>query len=530
MKKMKPTKVDVKCSSPVKKEEVYTDGGYTLKISAEKETEIISASATFPFEFKKDDRLFLNGYQSWTLSREINISYKDKIMEHCPRFLDKKFGFSMYGDGHFYRRSYKRGINHGYSYAYVRRGKEYIFFGSLAEKTGFTRIIFNTNENTVTVEKDCNGRVFNGEYTLFDIAVLSGTEDEVFDKWFDLLGVKSLTTNRQTGYTSWYNYYQNISENIILNDLNAMRSLGFKPDVFQIDDGFETKVGDWFKVDNDKFPHGLEPIAEKINEDGFTAGLWLAPFVCEKNSELYSSHPDWLLKGADGNPVYTGCNWSGMYALDFYNSDVRVYVKNCIEHYKNMGFRLFKLDFLYAACVLPRKDKTRAEIMYEAMDFLREVCGTCAILGCGVPLLPAFGKVEYCRIGMDMSLSWDDKAYMRLFHAERASTKRTILNTVYRRQLSSRAFLNDPDVFLLRDYNVSLTKEQKTALATVNGLFGGVLFVSDDFSRYSAEQKGLYNKVLFLDKAADISVDEKDGAMRIAYTLSGKSHSLEFKI
>lgn len=527
---MKPIRVDVSCSDPVKVKETFGDGGYVLKITAEKETEIINASATFEFCFKPDDALFLNGYQSWTLSREIGVDYKDKIMRHCPRFLDKKFGFSMYGDGHFYKKQYRKGINHGYSYAYVRRGEEYTLFGSLAENTGFTRIIFNTDENTVTLEKDCKGRVFNGEYTVFDVAVLKGKEDEVFGEWFKRLNVAPLTKEKRTGYTSWYNYYQDISEDIILNDLNAMRSLKVKPDVFQIDDGFETKVGDWLDVDKNKFPHGLKPIAEKINGESLTAGLWLAPFVCEKTSKLFTSHSDWLLRDGDGNPVYTGSNWSGMYALDFYNPDVRGYVKKCIEQYKNMGFKLFKLDFLYAACALPRKDKTRAEIMYEAMDFLREVCGSCAILGCGVPLLPAFGKVEYCRIGMDMSLSWDDKAYMRLFHAERPSTKHTLLNTVYRRQLSERAFLNDPDVFLLRDYNVSLSDEQKTALATVNGLFGGVLFVSDDFSRYSAKQKKLYYNVLSLAEATDIVVTEKGGRMRIDYTLSGKRDSIEFKI
>ncbi|EKC48560.1 hypothetical protein OBE_15116, partial [human gut metagenome] len=39
--------------------------------------------------------------------------------------------------------------------------------------------------------------------------------------------------------------------------------------------------------------------------------------------------------------------------------------------------------------------------MCEAMDFLRECVGEKMILGCGVPLMPAFGKVDYCRIGAD---------------------------------------------------------------------------------------------------------------------------------
>lgn len=527
---MKLLKLDAKFSDGGQLSYLFENERFIAQALTKKRTTIISASATVSFDFEKDDVAFFNGYQSWTLSRERSPFGTDNIMRRCPKFLDKKYGFSMYGDGHFYKKPYKKGINYGYSYAYIRRGEKYFLFGSLAESSGFTRITFNTRNNTVVFEKDCAGRELDEDYVLFDVLMISGSEKAVFDMWFRYLTVVPLTNEKRTGYTSWYNYYQNISEDIILNDLSAMRALPKKPDVFQIDDGFETKVGDWLSVDEKKFPSGLEPIAKKIKEEGLIAGLWLAPFVCEKESELYSSHPDWLLKNKDGEPVYTGSNWSGMYALDFYNAEVRGYVKECIERYKNMGFKLFKLDFLYAACVLPRRDKTRGEIMAEAMDFLREACGDCAILGCGVPLLSAFGKVEYCRIGMDMSLSWDDKVFMRLFHAERPSTKRTILNTVYRRQLSGRAFLNDPDVFLLRDYNVALSAEQKHALGTINGLFGGVLFVSDDFSRYSPEQKKRYYEILALNKATNITVEEKNGKMRIGYTLSGRRFLEEFKI
>jgi len=527
---MKIINICVKCASDVKQAYKFDGDGLLLKITSERENKILSASITLSFVFGERDKLFLNGYQSWTLSREIPPDFKDKTMRLCPKFVDKKFGFSMYGDRCFYKSRRIKGVNHGYSYAYIRRGSEYILLGSLAENTGYTRIIFNAAQNTITLEKDCKGRVFSGEYTLFDMVIARGDEEQVFDEWFNRLKVTPLTTEKKTGYTSWYNYYQDISENIILNDLKAMRTLPVKPDIFQIDDGFESKVGDWLTIDKTKFPHGLKPVAEAINKENLTAGLWLAPFVCEKESALFSEHKDWLLKYPSGELVYTGCNWSGMYALDFYNKQVQEYVKECITAYKEMGFKLFKLDFLYAACVVPKKDKTRAEIMYDVMDFLREVCGDCAILGCGVPLLPAFGKVEYCRIGMDMSLSWDDKAYMRLFHAERASTKHTMLNTIYRRQLSGKAFLNDPDVFLLRDYNMELSAAQKEALSTVNGLFGGLLFASDDFSKYSAEQKRLYLRTVKLTSATNISAEEKNGIMRLSYTLENDRHSISYKI
>jgi alpha-galactosidase len=44
-------------------------------------------------------------------------------------------------------------------------------------------------------------------------------------------------------------------------------------------------------------------------------------------------------------------------------------------------------------------------------------------------------------------------------HRERVSTKNSIDDTTFRRQLNGRAFMNDPDVFFLRDENCKLTEE-----------------------------------------------------------------------
>lgn len=522
---MIPTKVTIKTLGDAKlcqKEE----NGYTLVLQGEDFT-IETASVEFSFAFQKGDKLFLNGYQSWTQSHEEDLHTYDKSLKYCPKFAVKKLGLTSYGDGHFYPLKYQKGVRHGYSYAYVRRGETYYLFGSLAENTGFTRIIFDDNQNTVTFEKDCIGRVVKGEYKVFDLYFAKGTENEVFDGWFQAMGITARTKEKATGYTSWYNYYQNISEDILRHDLKDMKTLPNKADIFQIDDGFETAVGDWLSL-KAEFPNGLESIVQDIKKKGYRPGLWLAPFVCEKTSKLFAEHQDWLVK-RDGEPIYGGCNWSGMYSLDFYNEEVRAYIREVFAHYKKIGFTLFKLDFLYAVCMIPRPDKTRGEIMWEAMDFLREVCGDAYILGCGVPLASAFGKVEYCRIGMDMTLDWNDVLYMRIIHSERPSTKNTMLNSIYRRQLSGRAFLNDPDVFLLRENNMKLSWDRRVALATVNGLFGGLLFASDSFGSYQEEQKEVYRKILSLMKAKVISV-EKGREMTITYEMDGKIEKLVYSV
>ena len=312
-----------------------------------------------------------------------------------------------------------------------------------------------------------------------------------------------------------------------------MKTLPFRPDVFQIDDGFESFVGDWLEEDQKKFPNGLAPILRRIRHEGFQAGIWLAPFVAEKNSALYREHPDWF-QYPGTERVRAGANWSGAYALDPFCPDLRAYLRRSVARYREMGVTLFKLDFLYAACITPRPDKTRGEIMAETMDFLREICGDCEILACGVPLASAFGRAAYCRIGPDMSLSFGDKPLMRLLHSERPSTLHTQRNTFYRRQLDGRAFRNDPDVFLLREDNTSLTDAQKHTLAVVNALFGSVLFASDDFSAYDAGQRSLFAALRALQGAQVLDVQcgppKARRRVTVTYVQNGRKRTLALQI
>ncbi len=538
---MKLLSKTVQATDILNQELICENNRLTLRLTplGDKPVELEEVSVTVAYDFTRADAFFLNGYQSWTYSPERTRMQFDAAMRYVPKALDRRFGLSQYGDGYFadpvYRRDLRNGYKKGYTYAYVRWDKLYCLFASLAEDTGFTRISFQPGQGTVTFKKDCHHRFLQpGEkYLGLDMLYVEGDENAVFDAWFSAMGIKPLPARPKTGYTSWYNCYQDISEAQILRDLEGMKTLAVKPDIFQIDDGFEPYVGDWLTVNETKFPNGLEPIIQKIHDEGYQAGIWLAPFVAEKDSALYTEHPDWF-QYRGGDRVYAGSNWSGAYALDPYHPEVRDYIRRSIQHYKDMGITLFKLDFLYAACMTSRPDKTRGEIMAESMDFLRQVCGDAEILGCGVPLASAFGRVEYCRIGPDMSLDFDDKPFMRLLHNERPSTKHTERNTFYRRQLDGRAFLNDPDVFLLRDDNTSLTPRQKHTLAVCNALFGSVLFGSDDFGAYDEDKRSLHTALCALQHAENVRVlsvtpDEVHRVV-VRYSLNGVEKTLELEL
>ena len=486
-----------------------------------------NAVATLSWPMAEDEKIFMNGYQTWTECPELPKWGRQRGTDHIPKFLLDKYAFDRYGDYHFVRYSKRKGMSHGFSYCYFRRGEHYRLVASLDETPGYTIFYYDAKAAVLRIERDCAGVCHGGSvFAAFDLFFAEGSEDEVFDAWFAALGCRPRTTKKLAGYSSWYNRYQNIDEASILEDLQGCRAL-FKPgDLFQIDDGWEAKVGDWLETDHAKFPHGLRPLADAAHESGFLAGLWLAPFVCEKESLLCKNHPDWLLQ-VDGQPWCCGCNWSSFYALDIDHPEVQAYLQTVFDRVLNdWGFDLVKLDFLYGAATFGGASESRAARMQRAMALLRTWCGDKLILGCGVPVMPAFGVVDYCRIGCDVSLDWDDVWYMRLFHRERVSTKQSIGNTVFRRQLNGRAYGSDPDVFFLREENCKLTPQQKDQLATVNALFSGILLTSDMPSRYTLEMREQYAALRDLSAHAENICVDADHDICIRYTLHGQEKTL----
>lgn len=190
------------------------------------------------------------------------------------------------------------------------------------------------------------------------------------------------------------------------------------------------------------------------------------------------------------------------------------------------GFDMVKLDFLYAACITPRNNKSRGQLMCEAMDFIRDCVGDKLILGCGVPLMPAFGKVDFCRVGADVCLDW---RFNKMGVREDVSTANTVNCTVFRRGLNGRGFMNDPDVFLLRDENTKLTFEQRKLLAQINSVFGSLLFVSDNVANYNELQKQAFsNAVCKKDiKIESAEIVEKDVISAVYYE-NGVKHQMKF--
>ena len=469
---------------------VNDESGVKLTLIPSRPITLISASLEFWHEYEKNEKFFVNGYQSWTTSGE--MSAEDIYRGTTPLAGVTKYTKDMAitsGDYAFTRYEPRPGFFHSFTYTYLRRGDEFELFGSLSERNGYTVFYSDMEKHIFSVEKDVEGLTISEPYEMFDIVRVVGGYDEVFEKYFAAMNLPAKKRiDRLTGYTSWYNYFQKIDENIILRDLKGLSRSRESVNIFQIDDGYEPFVGDWLDYNGKDFPNGMKTIADAIHREGYLAGIWLAPFNVQRGkSRILKEHPDWLIRNPDGKPQLGCVAWGGAYTLDIYNPEVREHLKKVFDTVLNdWGYDMVKLDFLYSQCRTPRDNKTRGTIMCEAMDFLRECVGDKLILGCGVPLGPAFGVVDACRISCDVDLSYGGKFYNSMsINNELPSAQNAINNSMFRRHLNGRAFLNDPDVFFLRDHNLTFTWEQKLLLAKINNLFGRVLFVSDDAGEYS---------------------------------------------
>ena len=538
-----PTAVIRTEGAVIKFTESYDGFSFSARLTVENGHVVLAVTPKRPVSFDElsvvcyadpagDDRVFMNGYQSWTDSCELTVNDRMRGILQIPAPLVRKYDFDKYGDYNFARYSLHKGVLHGWTYCYIRSGDEYCLCGSLSERCGFTKMTLIAEKKRLKLSRDCEGAVYTKAFNAIDCVFLTGSEDEVFDSWCELYDSRCESRDVPAllrGYTSWYRHYQDISEDKLLHDLDALISSEMPTDIFQIDDGFQQAVGDWLLLDKNKFPNGISPIAERIHAEGLKAGLWLAPFVCEKNSSLMREHPDWTVKDKNGAPLPAGCNWSGSYALDIYNEEFREYLREVFDTVLNKwGFDLVKLDFLYAACILPKYGKSRGEMMCDAMDFLRELCGDKLILGCGVPLGAAFGKVDYCRIGCDVGLMWNDTFVMQQTHRERVSTRNSMLNTVFRRQLNGRFFRNDPDVFLLRNENNSLSPRRRQSLTLINHIFGSVLFTSDDVGTYDEKQKRVLSQARDFIGCTVRSVGYENDTLTVRAEAKGRSYTLKF--
>ena len=295
-----------------------------------------------------------------------------------------------------------------------------------------------------------------------------------------------------TGWCSWYQYYTRLSASDVRANLTALTAARARLplELVQIDDGFETKVGDWFSF-KPGFPDGIAPLAREISKHGRTSGLWLAPFILHPRSDFARNNPQFILRNKRGKPVNAGFGWNTLAAgLDLTVPGALEAACEPVQAAAHeWGFPYLKLDFLYAAALAGlRHDptSTRAQIMRQGMEAIRAAAGAQAYLvGCGLPLGSGIGLVDSMRIGADVNGSWEPeiKGIRFFFRNEPAvpSARNSLHNILTRAPLHNRWWANDPDCLLVRP-DTRLTLAEIQSLATAIGVTGGSLLISDDLT------------------------------------------------
>ncbi len=434
----------------------------------------------------------LNGYQTWTESGWYNPSHRQKGLRRILNPINNKYNLYHYGDYAFY--DYNRKDYHLHSYHFVEFLNKDVetMYWSLDEHDGFSLFEYSNKLNKLCITKETPKESKTGDKYSHQLFIASGEQAKVWEALARLQQRPRLAPSSSvTGWTSWYNYYTDINAKIIEQNINSIKNTAVDLDVFQIDDGWQKAVGDWSV--NDKFPDGLQGIVSQVKSIGMKPGLWLAPFIAEEGSDLYKHHKDWLQQDDKGRCIQAGFSngWSGnFYVLDFDKQAVVDYLTQVFTTViSDWGFEFLKLDFLYAACIIPKANETRGSRMHRAMQLIRSMIGGTTLLACGVPLASASGITDFCRVSADIDLRWESfflKHVLR--YQERVSTRSAIVTSLFRSRLDGIFFKNDPDVFLLRPENNRLTSDEKLLLLIVNKIVGSLVFTSDNVEVYSASQ------------------------------------------
>jgi alpha-galactosidase len=181
-------------------------------------------------------------------------------------------------------------------------------------------------------------------------------------------------------YNSWYATTFDVNEKDQVALAKIAKEVGVE--LFVIDDGWfkgrkndRGGLGDW-TADEDKFPNGLSPMINRINDLGLDFGIWVEPEMVNPNSNLYREHPDWALY----TPNRTAHEGRHQLVLNFAKADVKNYTMQWMDELLskyNIKFIKWDMNRYISEAGWPEVDsKTQRELRIRYINNLYEVLST----------------------------------------------------------------------------------------------------------------------------------------------------------
>lgn len=269
------------------------------------------------------------------------------------------------------------------------------------------------------------------------------------------------------GWISWYGYRLTMTEeNVLANaEVVARHFRKYGLTVIQPDHGWQYRdiCGNW--VANDKFPHGMRWLAERLGEMGFELGLWAAPSVVSEFAPLVQQHPEALTRDANGELLVTVEHWhwephGRCYQVDPMTLAGQEFLRQFARTMNEYGITYLKSDFI--------SSWGGARRLRTGMGVLREELDPGIILRpCSTALNTQLGICNEIGIARDIGNATGNWQHMRVETLELAS----------KWFMHRRFWLNNPDTLIVGDANES--PGEAIGRVTLLGLTGGVVFLAD---------------------------------------------------
>ncbi len=270
-----------------------------------------------------------------------------------------------------------------------------------------------------------------------------------------------------SGWISWYGYRLTMTEETVLENAEviARRFRHYGVNIIQPDHGWQYRdiCGNW--VVNEKFPHGMPWLAERLEGMGFELGLWAAPSVVSEFAPIVRERPEALICDPDGSPRVRHERWTWpphgcTHLIDPWTPAGEAFLREFADRMRGFGVSYLKADFI--------GNWGGARTLRHGMSILREALGPDIILRpCSTALNTNLGLCNEIGIARDIGNAAGNWGHMQVEALELAT----------KWFMHDRFWLNNPDSLIVGDPNETLG--EALGRVTMHALTGGVMFLAD---------------------------------------------------